>query len=69
MCNDLHNIIRRICCKPRKDYSGVAKIMSLFMHFQRKKSIVPSHLHKSFSPFIGQPLMDIRETVTDTNNF
>ena len=34
-----------------------------------KKSIFPSHLHKSFSSFIGQPLMDIRETVTDTNNF
>ena len=66
--NDLHRFWR-IYCKTVNIISGCCK-NRVVVYALWEESIFPStHLHKSFSSFIGQPLMDIRETVTDTNNF
>ena len=66
--NDLHRFWR-IYCKTVNIILGCCK-NRVVVYALWEESIFPStHLHKSFSSFIGQPLMDIRETVTDTNNF
>ena len=66
--NNLHRFWR-IYCKTVNIILGCCK-NRVVVYALWEESIFPStHLHKSFSSFIGQPLMDIRETVTDTNNF